>query len=376
MPKFPSSSYNHANVSGISGVLKSSQITNDKKSSGNSKAIRSNLQIKSVSRESGKLSIPDEGEHVDSCRIPATLLTPVSCTNKLEGKMHDDAKQHSLDYDQTDRITSSTDYRQPNRRLNFEEENKKNPKFQVSTVPELRGSPFIRKSRSNSISISHLDTSALIQVTSSINATMASAADAAALDSSASQSSCEANLPPIESFVSTETTNTKVEAVSFETCVISQKTTLQESTGKAEQMDTENATELDLFTMPSGYHVSTIWSPITNLNNEKMHDKEDAENSHEKEVDNLDALVNEKTISLELANTTQCLFLRACNFANGGKKILVLGQDCNHIISVRLQINDGKRIQVERNFPSIATEGLATSVLRGISTNRDCSKII
>ena len=127
MPKFPTSSHNHANVSGISGVFQSSEITNDKKSSGNSKVIRSNLQIKSVPRESGKLSISDEGEHVDSC-VPAHLLTPVSSTNKLEGKMHDDTKQHSLDYDQTDRITSSTDYRQPNRRLNFEEENKRNSK--------------------------------------------------------------------------------------------------------------------------------------------------------------------------------------------------------------------------------------------------------
>ena len=33
MPKFPSSSYNHANVSGISDVLQSSEVTNDKKSS-------------------------------------------------------------------------------------------------------------------------------------------------------------------------------------------------------------------------------------------------------------------------------------------------------------------------------------------------------
>ena len=33
-----------------------------------------------------------------------------------------------------------------------------------------------------------------------------------------------------------------------------------------------------------------------------------------------------------------------------------------------------ERIQVERNFPSFATEGPATSVLRGISANRDCPK--
>ena len=58
-----------------------------------------------------------------------------------------------------------------------------------------------------------------------------------------------------------------------------------------------------------------------------------------------------KTISLALA-TTQHLFRRASNFANEDKKSLVLGQDCNHIISVRLQINEG------------------------ISANGDCSKII
>ena len=102
---------------------------------------------------------------------------------------------------------------------------------------------------------------------------------------------------------------------------------------------------------------------------------EDEDNFNEKEIDNLDALVNEKTISLALA-TTQHLSRRDSNFANEGKKCLVLGQDCNHIISVRLQINDGKRIQVERNFPSFATEGPANSVLRGISANRGCSKII
>ena len=75
MPKFPASSHNHANVSGISGVLQSSEVTNDKKSSGNSKVIRSHLQIKSMSRKGGKLSISDEGEYVESSRVPAHLLT-------------------------------------------------------------------------------------------------------------------------------------------------------------------------------------------------------------------------------------------------------------------------------------------------------------
>ena len=298
----------------------------------------------------------------------------MSCTNKLEVKCHDDTRQHSYEYGQTDGITSSIDYQHPNRRLNFEKENKENPKFQVSTVPELQGSPLIRKSRSKSMSIPHRDPSSINQATPSINATMASAEDAGAPDSSASQSSSETNLPPIEPFVSTETTDTKVEVGSFETCVISQKTTIQESTGEAEQMDMENVSKLDLFSMPSGSHSSTVGSPITHLNNEKLHDK-DAENAHEKEVDNLDALVNERTISLDLV-TTQHLFRRASNFANEGKKRLVFGQDCNHIISVRLQINGGKRIQVEGNIPSLDTEGPATSVLRGISANRDCSKII
>ena len=43
---------------------------------------------------------------------------------------------------------------------------------------------------------------------------------------------------------------------------------------------------------------------------------------------------------------------------------------------MKLQIKDGKRIQRERYFPSIATEGPATSVARDISANWDCSKII
>ena len=111
------------------------------------------------------------------------------------------------------------------------------------------------------------------------------------------------------------------------------------------------------------------------MNNEKMLPYEDDDNSNEKDIDNLGAQVNEKTISLALA-TTQHLSRRDSNFANEGKKCLVLGQDCNHIISVRLQIKDGKRIQVERNFRSFATEGPANSVLRGFGANRGCSKII
>ena len=60
MPKFPASSHNQANVSDISDVLQSSQITNAKQSLGNSKVIRSQLQTKSMSRKGGKLTISDE----------------------------------------------------------------------------------------------------------------------------------------------------------------------------------------------------------------------------------------------------------------------------------------------------------------------------
>ena len=79
--------------------------------------------------------------------------------------MLDDTKQHYLEYIQTDGITSSIDYQHPNRRLNFGEETKKKLKSQISTVPELRVSPFIRKSHSKSMSIPHLDPSVLTQVT-------------------------------------------------------------------------------------------------------------------------------------------------------------------------------------------------------------------
>ena len=85
-----------------------------------------------------------------------------------------------------------------------------------------------------------------------------------------------------------------------------------------------------------------------------MPTNENTDNSNEKEIDNLYVLVNEQTTSSNLA-TTQRLFQRGCNFANGSKKSLVLGQDPNHIISMKLQIKDGRRIQVERYFPSIAT---------------------
>ena len=66
------------------------------------------------------------------------------------------------------------------------------------------------------------------KVIPSINATKTSAAGARASYSSASQSSFETNLPPIEPSVSTETTDTR----------------------KEEQMDTEKANVLDLFPCP------------------------------------------------------------------------------------------------------------------------------
>ena len=204
MAMFPVSSHNYASASGILGVLQSLQITHLKESSDNYNVVWSNLQIKSVSGKSEKLSISDELEHVDSRRVPAHLLTPLSSTNKFEGEMHADTKQHSLEYGQTDHIASSTDYQHPNKRLNFEEENKKNSKSQIPTVPDLLGSSFIRKSNSKLMSIPHLDLSALTQVTPSINATVASAADAVAPDSSASQSPFETNLPFIKPCVSTE----------------------------------------------------------------------------------------------------------------------------------------------------------------------------
>ena len=157
------------------------------------------------------------------------------------------------------------------------------------------------------MSISHRDPSTLTQVTLTIDTTIASAADTWPLNSSAFRSFFETNLLSIKPFVSTETTDTKVEATSFGTCVISQKTSLQEDIRKAEQMHMEKNSGLDLFSIPSDYHASTLESPTANLNNVKMHTNQDADNSNEKDIDTLDALVKEKTTSSILA-TTQRLF--------------------------------------------------------------------
>ena len=122
------------------------------------------------------------------------------------------------------------------------------------------------------MSIPHLDLSALTQVTPSINATVASAADAVAPDSSASQSPFETNLPFINPCVPTEKkTNNTVEVASNETCFITQKTTLPESTGKAEQIDTKKMLVSRICFHVSVSHASTLGSPTAHLNNEKMH---------------------------------------------------------------------------------------------------------
>ena len=109
--------------------------------------------------------------------------------------MHDDTLQHSLFNGQAAHINSSTDYQCQNRRLSFGEGNKRNFNSQISTVPELRDSPFIRKSNSISMSSPHLGPSALTQVIPSINTTIASAADSGASNPSASQSIFQKNLP-------------------------------------------------------------------------------------------------------------------------------------------------------------------------------------
>ena len=102
------------------------------------------------------------------------------------------------------------------------------------------------------MSFPHLDPSALTQVTPSINTTMASAAEARAPNSSASHRPSWTNSPPIEAFASTKTTNTKVKVDSFETCVISQETTLQESTGKASRMMRKMLVRWICFPCPPG----------------------------------------------------------------------------------------------------------------------------
>ena len=105
----------------------------------------------------------------------------LNSTNKLERKLHDDILQYFNVNSQSAHITSSADYQYQNRRLAFEEENKKNSKTQIPSFPKLPNSVFVRKSNSKSMSIPHLGPSALTQVIPSINTTIAPAAEAAEL---------------------------------------------------------------------------------------------------------------------------------------------------------------------------------------------------
>ena len=68
------------------------------------------------------------------------VLTPLGSTNQLERKLYDDTMQRSVDYGQTAYVTSSTYYQHSNTRLNFEGENEKNSRSQISPVPERRAS--------------------------------------------------------------------------------------------------------------------------------------------------------------------------------------------------------------------------------------------
>ena len=168
----------------------------------------------SVTRKGGRSSISNEGEHGNSSLVQAHLLTILSSTNKLERKLHDDSMRRSLDYGWTAYITSSTDYQHSNRRLNFEGENKKNSRLQISPVPTLRASQCVRKSNSKSMSISCLDFPAPTQVTPLINTATVSAADEGTSTPSASQSTFEKGLPSIKPLMpkkSTEIKDTKVE---------------------------------------------------------------------------------------------------------------------------------------------------------------------
>ena len=76
MAKLSASYHNPAGVTGTSSVLQSAQITNDKRFSRSSKAIRSNLLIKSVSRKCEKSSISGEESHEDSCVFNPTYSHP------------------------------------------------------------------------------------------------------------------------------------------------------------------------------------------------------------------------------------------------------------------------------------------------------------
>ena len=70
--------------------------------------------------------------------------------------------------------------------------------------------------------------------------------------------------------------------------------------------------------MPSELHTATPWSPTANLENEKKRAGEDAANSRKEEIDNLDALMIEKTTSSNLASFP-CQIRQASNHGYGSR---------------------------------------------------------
>ena len=207
----------------------------------------------------------------------------------------------------------------------MEKENKENYKSQISTVSELPGSPFIRKSISKSMPIPHLNPSALpgllLQLTPQWHPLQIQGLLILPLLRAPLRQICLLLNPLYPQKQRTP----KLKLPHLELVLFSQITSLQESTGKTEQKDTETASELDLISIPSGSHASTLTlgSTTAHLNNAKRHANEDADTSNEKEIDNVDALVNEMITSI--LTDIQCLFQQACNNANGSKKRLALG---------------------------------------------------
>ena len=80
--------------------------------------------------------------------------------------------------------------------------------------------------------------------------------------------------------------------------------------------------------MPAGSRQAILWSPTANLDNEIIHCSKDAENSHEKDIETLHALVNENTTSSTLA-TIQRLF-----------RLLRKQEECRHSPRVKSHYNN------------------------------------
>ena len=59
--------------------------------------------------------------------------------------------------------------------------------------------------------------------------------------------------------------------------------------------DPKTTSEVDLFSMPSEFHISAPRKLTINLDNEIMHTSKDAENSHEKDIEFIDVLGNEES---------------------------------------------------------------------------------